>query len=690
MNKMALYALCLCSLILATTAWAPNHVPVRYRQQQLNKLSVSTSKIEEINNDEDWRDFRAQLVRSENNNVPKEDKQPSDNDHWAYDTGDFVERGSIVLSVPSTNQYLNDIDILNNISYRKSIVLVLDVSPYFIQGIILNRPTNIGVKDGNEVENGWQFVQPGHGEVFENELGNCLGENCELDYGNDGNDISGSAKRWKVWFGGEVNGPYSSELFVFVHILCLHVSLYLLELIYIHLLLQPLSRSENPTVMCIHSINTESAISVSDTILPSIYVTSFDGAQYIVQNGDADPSDFWLFSGICGWETSTFYNEMHEEGLWHIVSTDSGTVLEELNMLRCEEEEEMAIDANCDVDSDPRNAGLHTWEMLCEKIGLEKEVYDGSSSDDEFGDLMLHEWATSALSFSIKDDQTTTSSMIIDPASLMDENDFDLEDYDPASVMSVDMDDTLINVEPTQSSRGVVGVMVRASSAERSPYLLDDQGYHKSLILILSDSEDYSEGVMLNHVTDRILHLDLGGDRSVELPIRYGGPAGEDDEDSYETPAVFLHSSVSLRDAGVGEPIGKSRISRCTQEEVIKALKSGLATADDIMVIQGSSMWTKKGEHSGILGDVESRLFELVPRPKVKQVYNALQRQKLLTEDTLLTNVATSRQAWNTAGKDGSDVISKKDRIQVFGTDVDVTTLADEANMRWVKVNLLQ
>ena len=219
---MALYALCSCLFFyfLSASAWTPNHISGRYhRQQQLVKLSVPTSKIEEINNDEDWRDFRAQLVRSENNNGSDDDisksnnkdKQPSDNDHWAYDTGDFVERGSIVLSIPSTNQYLNDIDILNNISYRKSIVLVLDVSPYFIQGIILNRPTNIGVKDGNEVENGlMQFVQPGHGEVFENEMGDCLGENCELDY--DGDDISGSAKRWKVWFGGEVNGPYSSEL----------------------------------------------------------------------------------------------------------------------------------------------------------------------------------------------------------------------------------------------------------------------------------------------------------------------------------------------------------------------------------------------------------------------------------------------------------------------------------------------
>ena len=52
-------------------------------------------------------------------------------------------------------------------------------------------------------------------------MGNCLGENCELDYDEEPGSSGSSAKRWKVWFGGEVNGPYSSELFVFVHILCL-------------------------------------------------------------------------------------------------------------------------------------------------------------------------------------------------------------------------------------------------------------------------------------------------------------------------------------------------------------------------------------------------------------------------------------------------------------------------------------
>mmetsp|Transcript_9595 Transcript_9595/g.21642 ORF Transcript_9595/g.21642 Transcript_9595/m.21642 type:complete len:685 (-) Transcript_9595:104-2158(-) len=668
----ALYAACVSIQHIYIHAWTPHYFFRRPRlirsdnaidargAQQSQRLAgsavfSSTKNSESDIIDEDWREFRAQLVRSENDNdvdsSTKRNYSPDrkkDEDHWAYETGDFVERGSIVISVPSSNEFLNDVDALNNICYRKSIVLVLDVGPNFIQGIVLNRPTNIGVKEG------MQFVQPGHGEVFEDEMGSCLGDNCEID--DDGTPTTHSA-RWKVWFGGEVGGPYS----------------------------------DYPQVICLHSVTTDSAMAVSDRVLPGIFVTSFDGAQRIVQAGEANPSDFWLFSGICGWETSTFYKEMHEEGLWHVVSTDSETILEELNMLRCEEEEELAVTQNCDIDHDPRNAGLHTWEMLMEKIDLKKKAHE---SEDSFGDLMLHEWATSALSFSIKEEQT---SMIMEPilGTRFEESDtdFDLSRYDPASAMSIE------SLSSNQrESPGIVGVMVRASSARRSPYLLSDQGFHKSLILILRDGDDYSEGILLNQMTSRSLRLDLGYE-TIDLPIRYGGPTyyfadDEDNDDEFEVPTQFLHSNDLLRDAGVGTSIGKSRVFECTKAEVIKVLKSGLASANEIMVVQGLSVWTKKGEQTGILGDVEAGFFELVPRPKGKQVWDALLLQEQLTADNLFTNVSKSRLAWNVANRDEdaseTDNSSEKEEIHVFGTDVGVVILADEAAIRWVKVNLLQ
>ena len=472
-----------------------------------------------------------------------------------------------------------------------------------------------------------------------------------------------SSSRWKVWFGGEVGGPYS----------------------------------DRPRVVCLHSLSATAATDVSDPVLPGIHVTTFESARSLVRSGCAVPSDFWLFVGICGWETSSFYGEMHGEGLWHAVSADSGTILEEMNMLRCEEEDEEDAMTNCDVDRDPRNAGLHTWEMLMGKIGRADEA---RTTEDSFGDLMLREWATGTLSFSSSvGEEQHRSSMIMDtfPDPLFEE-DFDLSGYDPASAMT--MDGASTTSSSSGEGPGMVGVMVRASSATRSPYLLSDQGYHKSLILTLHDGDDYSEGILLNHVTSRSLRLDLV-DRIVDLPIRYGGPAyyfakdDEDDEDDdSEIPTIYLHANESMRNTGVSVPIGKSRLFKCTKEEVVSALKSGLGAIDDFIVVQGSSIWDKKGEHTGILGDVEAGFFEIVPRPKVRQIWDVLQQQDQLSVESLGSNMFLSRLAWDVArrdadGTDGDGGTPGKDPIHVFGTDVDVATLADEAALRWVKVNLL-
>jgi len=475
-----------------------------------------------------------------------------------------------------------------------------------------------------------QFVQPGHGEIVENELG--LQE-----------ETHNSPHRWKIWFGGVVNGVYS----------------------------------DSPQVMCIHSVMTDMAKSVSDEVIPGIYLTSFVGAQKIVQSGDANPSDFWIFCGICGWETDTFYREMHEEGLWHIISADSGTIIEELNMLRCEEE----VAENCDIDADPMNAGLHTWEMLMEKIGRSDEAHDSS---DEFGDLMLHEWATGALSFAFADVRRGVMTETITQVGLDDDGSFmDLASYDPAYDMTIQNESR----EPT-----MVGTMIRGSSAQRSPYLLYDQGFHKSLILILRDGDDHAEGVILNHVTTSKVSFDLENGKSVELNLRYGGPTltYEDEDGDYVVPTFYLHSNEALRDNGIGIPIGNSGIYKMTKKEVIKSLTSGVS--EDIFVIQGFSVWNKRGDHSGVVGEIENEYFEIVPRSQIKPVWNALSEQKVLSLDSLDYNMMKGRQAWAVAKEGGAGLTNDDDEeevMRVFGSDIDVASLADEAARRWVNVNLL-
>lgn len=616
-------------------AWAPNYIHGLSRHSNEADALASMmhlSKLDGDNVEDDWRDFRAQLVRSEKRDTTTSSKdRQQDEDHWAYETGDFVERGSIVLSVPSSSSFLDDVDSLTSICYRKSIVLVLDASPDFIQGIVLNRPTNIGVKEGWN-DGVMQFVQPGHGEIFDNEIGL-------------GGETNSRPHRWKIWFGGEVNGVYS----------------------------------DSPQVMCLHSVRSDMAKSVSNAVIPGIYVTSFSGAKKIVQAGDANASDFWIFCGICGWETNTFYREMHEEGLWHIVSADCGTILEELNMVRCEEEEENAAAENCDIDAEPMNAGLHTWEMLMEKIGRSDEAHDRS---DEFGDLMLHEWAT--WSFAFADERRGVMAESITQAGLDDDGSFlDLANYDPA----YDMTRQSESREPT-----MVGTMIRGSSAQRSPYLLYDQAFHKSLILILRDGDNHSEGVILNHVTTNKVSFDLKNGKSVDLNLRYGGPTLTyiDEEGNHIVPVFYLHSNQALQESGIGVPIGNSGIYKLTKKEVVKSLMSGIS--DDIFVIQGFSVWNKRGEHSGVAGEIEDEYFEIVPRSQIKTVWNILCEQKALSPDTLDYNMMKGRQAWTVAKEGGAEVINADEEevpIKVFGSDVTVEALADEATRRWVNVNLL-
>lgn len=367
-------------------------------------------------------------------------------------------------------------------------------------------------------------------------------------------------------------------------------------------------------------------------------MTSFDGAQAIVKAGNANPSDFWLFCGICGWETSPFYEEMHEEGLWRIVSSDGDTILEELNLQRCDEEL-LSLNEVCDVDSDSRNAGIHTWEILMDMIGRGKEAQSGG---DSFGDLMLKEWATCALSFAFDEGQRIPNNMISLTSTISldgDDKDLKVALYDPASSMTMQ-----------QSTKSVTGKLIRASSSSRSPFLLSDQGYHKSLILILDDEDECSKGVILNHVTDGTYPLDLGNEGIVELPIRYGGPVQGTEEDEM-LPLVFLHTYEQLAEIELGNLIGNG-IYICTEEETISAITFGLADPEEFLVIQGLSVWKKDQESGkdGVIGDLEEGFFESVPQIYMRNIWETLVTQRKLSRATVEENVALTHKAWRQAG----------------------------------------
>ena len=421
-------------------------------------------------------------------------------------------------------------------------------------------------------------------------------------------------------------------------------------------------------------------------------MTSFEGAQVLVKAGDARPSDFWLFCGISGWETTKFYKEMHEERLWTVLSSDGSTILEELNLQRCEEEE-MEDDEVCGIDSDSRNAGIHTWEMLMDMIGRGTEA---RQSHDSFGDLMLREWASGALSFSF-DEEKKSSHMISGWSAVADSqngvedqecSEFDVTQYDPATSMA---SSGIVNLQQRlKSQNNGVGTLIRASASGRSPFLLSDQGYHKSLILIIRDDDECSEGVILNHVTDSVYSFDLGEGETSEVTIRYGGPVQEN-EQGQMLPLTILHSSKQLAEAGIGSLVVNG-LFRCTEEEIITAIRLGLTEPDDLMVIYGLSVWRKiqRSDEAigGFLGDIEEGFFEPVSQTRLIRVWDTLMKQGRLSHAQFDENMALLQKAWCQAGNNVSERCDQN-RISVFGSDRDVVSLADEALCRWLNVYFL-
>lgn len=168
------------------------------------------------NHDIDWRDFRARLVMQEKSLLSKppstiqssgNDTTPStlegdvesvnnDNNNksyeyddssiltsdstWAYESGDVIEVGSLIVSHPSQDFAYGG---LRQQYFYKSVVLVIEHSPTFTRGVLLNRPTDQTMKAR---KNGG-----GGGEEEED---------------------------WNVWFGGDVQGMDSDD----EELICLH------------------------------------------------------------------------------------------------------------------------------------------------------------------------------------------------------------------------------------------------------------------------------------------------------------------------------------------------------------------------------------------------------------------------------------------------------------------------------------
>lgn len=137
-----------------------------------SELFLSNRKADDPK--EDWRDIRAKLVmqydQGENAVAMKESNSTgilsaTATNRWAYDSGDLIEVGSLIVSRPS-----QDWGGLKKQHFHKCIILVIDHSPDGTKGIILNR------KLSDEQRNNWNCYFGGNTEGIGSEDGSlgCL------------------------------------------------------------------------------------------------------------------------------------------------------------------------------------------------------------------------------------------------------------------------------------------------------------------------------------------------------------------------------------------------------------------------------------------------------------------------------------------------------------------------------------
>jgi hypothetical protein len=240
-----------------------------------------------------------------------------------------------------------------------------------------------------------------------------------------------------------------------------------------------------------------------------------------------------------------------------------------------------------------------------------------------------------------------------------------------------------------------LGSLVQASD-DPTTYMLFDQLFHKSTILVLKEAEDFSLGLILNLPTIDAYEHELPDGTKVRIPIRYGGPLGyyDDDQSAVEdgrVPAVvlWLHNNEQLRDMMVGQSIStKSSCWTCSQIQALNAIDMGVAKASDFLAIQGHVLWEKEMGVGGVAGQIVAGALREVNMDRVDDIWTILGNQSVLEclGDVKLT-FATTKEAWKMGQAENAEEERDEPRC-VYGTAVTLPDLADEALRKWIEIFL--
>ena len=407
--------------------------------------------------------------------------------------------------------------------------------------------------------------------------------------------------------------------------------------------------------------------------------TTWDATRLLVERGEATPEDFIVFAGYVGWAPDQLQEEL-ERGNWFMVATDSKSISDLLVKKKVGVSNHITTGAT-DASSREDVMGVGTWNYWMERIG-KGHLVNNYATTQTFEDNMLKKWIQDKHSTFVplgqrRTSDSTKNGLIIQP---LPDDEKDL----PRIVQA--------------------GTMYRAIH----PIVLDEQVFHRSLVLILKTDDRGSIGVILNRPSSRVTTLPpmimnkKGSEQ--EIVVRYGGRYGLEEEG---TPETWLHyGKVALQNARVGVPLGGPTateesqwpiiIWQCSRHDAETAVEMGLASPSDFLVTWGFTLWEKNRPPQGLVGRplTATRLeeeFKPVHKSTIPQLWQQLLQQTKLSEDTLDSNLDYAHAAHEmsqspfvretTSPGSSKNTMEKRNKVD--------EALAEDALRRWIRMFIM-
>jgi len=413
-----------------------------------------------------------------------------------------------------------------------------------------------------------------------------------------------------------------------------------------------------------------------------------DVVKLLVEQGEATPEDFILFAGYVGWGRDRLQEEL-ERGNWFMVATDSQSISQLLvktkgtthlsptgRQSRNNATTLTTTGTTTNTTTVNQNgdlAGVETWKYWMRRIG-KGDLVDQYTNTQDFEDAMLNKW--------IEEKHVSVP-------------------YDPRRR---DPQKNGFIIQPIPEDEKELPRLIQVGTIYRAirPIVLEEQVFHRSLVLIVNTDERGYVGVILNRPSSRVTTLNtrIKGGRPKDVTLRYGGRYGLEQEG---TPETWLHyGNTILQNARVGTPLvgtgggtattstissdHESPIWQCSRQDAEIAIEMGLASPRDFLVTWGFTLWEKNRPPRGLGRPLTSTSlddeFKAVHKSAIPNLWKELLKQTTLTDATLEQNLEYADAAHEIAQSPLQVSIQKRG-----GKAVD---LADDALRRWIRMFIMK